>query len=107
MKSLDISALKKVIKAGNIEWRKHALQRLAERGIAQKAVVDVLLSGERIEDYPGDTPYPSALFLGFISGAPLHVLAAFDEDKQIAYIITAYEPTLDVFEKDLKTRRKR
>ncbi len=105
MKSLDLATLRKTVREGRIEWRKHALQRLAERGIAQRDVLDVLQSGERIEDYPDDTPYPSALFLGFVASKPLHAVAAFDEINQIAYIITAYEPSLEVFEKDYKTRR--
>src|SRR3990172_7215529 len=105
MKSLDIAALRKAVRKGRIEWRKHALQRLAERGIPQKDVWEVLQSGERIEDYPDDTPYPSALFLGFVAYKPLHAVATFDKINQISYIITAYEPSLEVFEKDYKTRR--
>jgi len=82
MKSLDIAALRKAVRKGRIEWRKHALQRLAERGIPQKDVWEVLQSGERIEDYPDDTPYPSALFLGFVAYKPLHAVAAFDKINQ-------------------------
>jgi hypothetical protein len=97
--------LKAALAADRFEWRKHALQRLAERGIAQAAVLEVLSSGERIEDYPDDAPYPSALFLGWIEGKPLHSVAALDTDNNWAYIITAYEPDLDHFESDYKTRR--
>ncbi len=77
MKALDVAALRKVVGNRQIEWRKHALQRLAERGMAQKDVLAVLQSGQPIEDYPDDTPFPSALFLGFISGKPLHLVTAF------------------------------
>jgi hypothetical protein len=70
-----------------------------------KGRLEVLQSGERIEDYPDDTPYPSALFLEFVASKPLHVVAAFDEVNQLAYVITAYEPSLEVFENDYKTRR--
>ena len=105
MKSVDLKTFRKIIREGRISWRKHALKRLAERGIAQKDVLAVLLSGKRIEDYPDDEPYPSALFLEFVSSKPLHVLAAFDEINLVPYIITAYEPSLDVFEKDYMTRR--
>ena len=105
MKSLDIAALQKAVRKRRIEWRKHALQRLAERSIAQKDVLEVLQSGERIEDYPDDTLYPSALFFGRVGSKPLHVVVAFDEINQIAYIVTAYEPSFEVFENDYKTRR--
>jgi len=66
----------------------------------------VLLNGERIRDYTEDRPFPSALFLGYISGKPLHVVAACDEIENEAFVITAYEPSLDVFESDYRTRKK-
>jgi len=51
---------------------------LAEREIRQAAVLEVLQAGARIEDYPEDVPYPSALLLGWVEGKPLHVGAAPD-----------------------------
>ena len=38
---------------------------------------------------------------------PLHVVAAFDEEAKKAYIITAYTPSLDIFEPDFTTRKKK
>jgi hypothetical protein len=105
-KSLDHDKLRAVLSDDRFEWRKHVLQRLAERGICQASVVEILLSGERIEDYPGDTPYPSALFFGWAAGKPLHAVAALDETNEWAYVITVYEPDLEHFEADYKTRRK-
>jgi hypothetical protein len=63
-----------------------------------------LLTGERIRDYTEDRPFPSALFLGYIGNKPLHVVAALDEMNKQAFVITAYEPSLDVFESD-RTRK--
>ena len=65
----------------------------------------MLRAGARIEDYPEDVPYPSALFLGWVEGKPLHVVAALDAPAQWAYIITAYEPDLEHFESDYRTRK--
>ena len=104
--SLDCSLLREAIVAERFHWCGHALQRVAERGIPQKAVLSVLLSGEKIRDYPDDSPYPSALFLGWHEGRPLHVVAAWDKDEQHAYIITAYEPGRLHFEDDFRTRRR-
>ncbi len=104
---MNVIELHLAIREERIEWRKHSLQRLAERKILQSQVLEVLLSGELIEDYPEDQPYPSALFLAFVEGEPLHVVAALDEDDCRAYIITAYQPSLDYFEADYKTRRAR
>lgn len=39
------------------------------------------------------------------SGEPVHVVVG--SDGQTAYMITAYHPNADVFESDLKTRKKR
>ena len=99
--------LVEAIAANCFEWRKHALQRLAMRGIPQTVVLKVLSLGEIIEHYPDDTPYPSALFLGRIEGKPLHVVAALDRQNNWAYIITAYEPDLNHVELGHKERRKK
>jgi hypothetical protein len=104
-RSLDVKKLRVALSSDRFEWRKHMLQRLAERDISQEYVLKVLFIGERIEDYPDDKPYPSALFLGWIKNRPMHVVAALDEDNNWAYIITAYEPSLEFFEPDYKTRR--
>ena len=88
-----------------MEWQLHALRRLLARGISRSDVFTVLLSGEQIEDYPADKPFPSALFMGWTTNEPLHVVAAFDSVSQWAYIITTYRPDLEHFEPDFKTRR--
>ena len=106
MKPLDLGKLQEAIRARSIEWRKHVLQRMAERNISQASVLDVLLTGERVRDYPEDKPFASALFLGYAGSRPLHVVAALDETAAQAFIVTVYEPSLEVFEADYKTRRK-
>lgn len=106
MKPLDLETLRLAVRAGKIQWRKHVLQKLAERGLLQRAVLEVLQTGEIIRDYAEDRPFPSALFLGYPAGKPLHVVAACDEASETAFIITAYEPSLDIFEPDYRTRKK-
>ncbi len=106
MKPMDVSLMRKAVQEDRIEWRKHLLQKLAERSLTQSAVREVLLTGERIRDYTEDRPFPSALFLGYIEGKPLHVVASCDESDGRAYVITAYEPSLDIFESDHRTKRK-
>ena len=88
-------------------WRRHVLERLLERGIAGREVLEALLNGECIEAYPEDTPYPSALFFGRSGARPLHAVAAFDAGGGEVYIITAYEPDTKHFTNDFKTRKKR
>ncbi len=105
MKPIDLELLRQAVGERRVEWRKHVLQKLAERNISQDSVIEVILNGERIQDYTEDRPFPSALFLAYVGGKPLHVVAAYDETKRLSYIITAYEPSLDVFESDYKTRK--
>lgn len=103
----DLEAMHFAVRRGRIEWNRHALERMAERGILREEVKAVLLHGKRIEDYPEDYPLPSALFLGRPHDRPLHAVAAFNADNGMVFIITVYEPDLDHFEPDLKTRRKK
>jgi hypothetical protein len=59
-----------------------------------------------IGEYSDDKPFPSALFLGYGSGKPLHVVAACDETRPMAFVITAYEPSAKIFDADNRTKRK-
>lgn len=103
---VDLVSLRQAVNSGRIEWRKHTLQRTAERHILQKDIIQVLLFGEMIREYPDDRPFPSALVFGWIANRPLHVVVSYDEMTDLAYIITVYEPSLNVFEDDFKTKRK-
>ena len=58
-----------------------------------------------IKEYSEDYPFPSSLFLGWVENKPIHVLASYDELNDFVHIITAYEPSLDIFESDYKTRK--
>lgn len=99
--------LKFIIKKGAIEWQKHSLQRMIERGISRIEVIDALLKGKRIEDYLSDQPFPSSLFLYLRQDkSPIHVVAAYDFINRNIFIITVYVPDLDHFESDFFTRRK-
>ena len=104
--ALDAEAVKDAIAAGRVSWRLHALERMIERRIARADALAAIVDGEPIKEYLDDQPYPSALYLGWSSGRPLHVVAALDVDARRVYIITVYEPDEAHFELDLKTRRR-
>jgi hypothetical protein len=78
---------------------------MMERRIRREGVKQVLLNGEIIEDYVDDRPFPSALFLGWQEGKPLHVVAALDEESGTCFIVTAYHPDEEHFGPDFRTRR--
>jgi len=66
----------------------------------------VLTSGEIIEQYPEDTPYPSHLMLGFIDMRPVHIVAADDDKDRVTYIITVYEPSAEEWDASFRRRIK-
>ena len=78
--------------SGRIIFRVHAVQRMFERKIDEEDVRHVIRTGETIEDYPADQPYPSRLILGRRNRRPLHVVAAYNNDDDQIIIITVYEP---------------
>lgn len=89
----------------NLVFRVHAIQRMYQRNISDDAVRAVLVTGETIEGYPDDTPYPSRLMLGWQGLRPLHVVVADNADDQVSIIITAYEPDPSEWEADFKRRK--
>ena len=93
--------LKKLCQENAISWTNHVMQRLIQRGITVSEIIEAIMTGEVIEDYPDDYPYPSCLVLG---GNKLHVVCGIGNGR--LWIITAYRPTLDKWESDLKTRRR-
>ncbi len=59
-------------------------------------VFDAVSSGEIIESYPEDEPYPSCLIYGRTTdNRPLHVVCAYADEDSLAIIITAYQPHPD------------
>ncbi len=87
-------------------FRVHAIQRMLERGIDVEDVHYVLETGEVIEDYPDDKPYPSRLVLGRQRSRLLHVVAADDPKGDEVIVITVYEPNAAQWESDFRRRRR-
>lgn len=92
---------------GPLVFRVHAIKRMFQRRISKDDVRQVLETGETIEMYPQDTPYPSRLVLGWRQTRPLHVVAADNADTGETIVITTYEPDPEEWERDCKTRRHR
>jgi hypothetical protein len=76
-----------------------------QRSISEPQVRDVITTGEVVEDYPDDTPYPSRLLLGWQGQRPLHVVVADNVDEKENIVITVYEPDLTEWELDFKRRK--
>ncbi|MCW5907688.1 MAG: DUF4258 domain-containing protein [Chitinophagales bacterium] len=87
------------------EYTKHVLEKADERNIDLNIVEHTIEYGDKIAEYPSDKPYPSFLYLSFFEGRPLHVCFA-QVNNITCRVITAYEPSLLIFENDYKTKRK-
>jgi len=90
----------------DLTYRIHARQSMFTRSISDECVEHIIHDGKVIEDYPHAFPFPAKLLLGWCNDRPIHVAAAEDSRKDLVIVITAYEPTLDRWEPDMKTRRK-
>jgi hypothetical protein len=85
--------------------RGHALERMFERGINLGDIRNILRSGEIIQRYPEDTPYPSYLMLGHVEGRPLHLVAADNDQDKETIVITVYEPDPNLWDSEFKRRK--
>ena len=89
----------------SIVWKRHALQRMLQRKILMREVVEAIGTGEIIETYTDDKPFASCLVVGItINKRYLHIVCSIDSD--LLYIITVYEPDTNKWENDFKTRKK-
>lgn len=105
MQQLDIDAIKRLCQDNALRWTQHVLVRLLQRNISTDDVVNALLTGEIIESYPADYPHPSCLVLGLSTNLfHLHVVCGFADSE--LWLITAYYPNPNEWEKDYKTRRR-
>ena len=86
-------------------FRVHAIQRMVQRQISVDDVRYVLATGEVVENYPDDMPYPSRLVLGSVGTRSLHVVVADNTETRESIVITAYEPDLAQWEPGFRKRK--
>lgn len=104
MEKINIDTIKKMVKAEKIRWTNHVMVRLLQRNISQNDIQHALLSGEIIEEYENDYPYPSCLVFGInLNNEYLHVVCGLNELE--LWIITAYYPDNIKWKDDFKTRK--
>ena len=93
------------MRSRNIIFRLHAIERMFQRQFSENDIRSVLASGEIVEDYPDDKPYPSQLILGWRGARPVHVVAAYNNTERQTIVITVYEPSLDQWEPGFMRRK--
>lgn len=86
-------------------FRVHAIQRMFARRVSEPNVRQVLESGQMVENYSDDMPFPSGLILGRSGNRSFHVVIAGNlGDKQVV-VITVYEPDPSQWRAHLKSRK--
>jgi hypothetical protein len=103
---LRIDDLRNRCQDENIAITKHAKIRLAERSITVEDIKNAVKTGEIIEQYEDDKPFPSCLLLGS-SQQDTHIHVVASVDNGYLYVITAYRPDENDWEADLKTKKER
>lgn len=96
---------KHIVEGYSIVYQRHAVERMALRAIREEDIEHVLHTGESIEVYAHDTPYPSELLLGWSGTRPLHVVVATDMINRRRIIITAYQPDPNQWDATFRGRR--
>ncbi|MCD7737643.1 MAG: DUF4258 domain-containing protein [Lachnospiraceae bacterium] len=101
---MNISDLRSICSAKHIKITVHATKRLEQREILLRDIITCIQTGEIIEQYPDDYPYPSCLILGHNTGNSLmHIVIGMNETD--LFLITAYFPDTNKWENDFKTRK--
>lgn len=82
----------------------HSARRMFERSMSVDDVLRVVDSGEVIEEYPDDYPYPSRLLFAKLSDRYLHVVIADNTTDNETIIVTIYEPDPAKWDSEFKRR---
>jgi hypothetical protein len=100
----DIETIRELYIKRAVEPTEHFYKRIKERVIKFADVKNAILNGEIIEQALDDYPNPSVLILGYTrNNTSLHIVVGIGDDR--LFLITAYYPTLDIWEADFRTKR--
>jgi len=101
---MDMNSIACLCETRALRWTSHILERIFQRGISADDVKNVLVSGEIIEQYPSDYPFPSCLILGRTEAEKaLHVVCGSNGAE--LWLITAYFPDSAEWSEDYRQRR--
>ncbi|MBA3232101.1 MAG: DUF4258 domain-containing protein [Acidobacteria bacterium] len=103
---MKIEALREALHNGLVHVTGHADEEANADGLSLDEIYASLRSGEIVEDYPADSPYPSCLVSGASpQGDPVHSVWAYNRHTGFAVLITVYRPDPGRWYDDYRTRR--
>lgn len=101
---MDMAILRRINQPENIALTEHARLRLFERKIKISDIIRCIETGEIIEQYNNDKPFPSCLILGEdTEGQLFHIVVS--SDAESLFLITAYYPDANRWESGYKNRK--
>ncbi len=101
---MDISNIREFVKEDKIRFTDHFLKRIHQRKIKIDDIISAFTTGEIIEEYPDDYPYPSYLILGLSTEEKeLHLVCGVSMTD--IWLITAYHPDREKWSVDFKIRK--
>ncbi len=103
---MKIDEITEAIRLNNVNITLHARKEAKEDALKLDDIFFSVCSGQIIEDYPDDFPYPSCLIYGKTPlKNPVHSVWAYDSESRIAVLITVYRPDPELWI-DWKERKK-
>ncbi len=93
------------IQKNNILWSQHSDEERFNDNLKRDEILNSILEGVIIEEYPNDKPLPSCLIYGKFNNRNIHTCIAYNEASGNVRIITVYIPSLERWLPDFETRR--
>jgi hypothetical protein len=93
---LEIELIFSCFKKDHVLYSKHAVFEMENEQfgrIIDLEVEEAVFSGEIIEEYPDDKPYPSILIFGKTKkNRPIHLVCAYNKEEENVVLIAVYHP---------------
>lgn len=90
---MEISKIVSSIRSNRVRITNHADEEAQNDNLSYEEIFFSTITGEIIEDYPEDKPYPSCLVYGqTYRNEPVHSVWAYNDKTQYAVLITVYRP---------------
>lgn len=101
---MKIKEIQDLCQKNKLRWTNHIFIRLVQRNISMADVKHAIMTGEIIESYPDDFPYPSCLIVGInVDNMYIHVVCGSNSEE--LWLITAYYPDPEKWTEDFKSRK--
>jgi hypothetical protein len=94
------------MECAEVIFSRHALRRMFQRSVTIADVPNVIESGEVVEDYPDDEPWPEVVLLGVVNRVALHVVVGRDPRTGRCVTITVCRPDLDRWDEQFRHLRR-